>query len=139
MKNYLILLAFILLAGCASTKPSDEIIYTTGFDFSKYTEQGFLITPESYLGEYQSIGLISVTLWPAVIEEKSVTKEGRPSGSSWHIGELNVTKAIDEIYEQADNMGADAIINFSINSIERNNGILKVPGAEISGFAIKRE
>lgn len=138
MKTLLLLLA-VIFVGCVSTKPSDELIYTTGFDFSEYTENGFLITPEAYLGEYQSIGLITVTLWPKVVEEKGrQTASGGYVGGGWLIGDLNVEKAIDQLYTRADEMGADAITKFQIIGTERENGTIIVPGAKISGFAIKR-
>lgn len=137
--KYTLILTALLFTSCATTKPSNEIIYTTGFNFSEYTEKGFLITPDSYLGEYQSIGLINVTMWPAVIEIRGTrTATGGNVNSGWRIERLNVQKAIDQIYAEADSMGADAITQFRIRSTERNNGLLKVPGAEISGFAIKR-
>ncbi|MDR8390767.1 hypothetical protein NC796_06445 [Aliifodinibius sp. S!AR15-10] len=121
----------------------DEVVNVTGYDFSKYTDQGFLITPEQYLEEYQSIGLITVTQWPAV--NKTIRRVRDPDGSGYvnreefHAEDINVEKAIDEIHKVATDMGADAITRFDVTPTSRMNGTLRVQGVEISGFAIKRE
>ena len=41
-----------------------------GFNFTPYTEKGFLFTPEKYETEYGSIGLITCIIFP---EKKKVT------------------------------------------------------------------
>ena len=60
MKLILIAIAVLIFNGCATLKfiPAEE--YFMGIDFRPYTEQGFLFTPEKYLGEYESIGLIDL-------------------------------------------------------------------------------
>jgi len=116
----------------------EERITVSGFDFTKYASKGFLITPEQYLGEYQSIGVINVTIWPSVSESPKASAKGVTERQRWYIGQLNVNKAIDRIYQQATNMGADGIMRFDVRSIERINGTLRIEGAEISGFAIDR-
>ena len=124
------------------TVARDEVINVTGYDFSKYTDQGFLITPEQYNGKYQSIGLITVTQWPAV--RKTTRRVPKPEGGGYQTVEeffpedINVERAIDEIYKVANNMGADAITRFDVTPTSRKNGSLTVQGVEISGFAIKR-
>lgn len=139
MKRLLLLPVILLLISCASTEPMPESINTFGFDFSEYTEEGFLITPEQYLGEYQSIGLIRTVMWPRVyrVPSGSTDDQGNPN-YDFRTEELNVEKAIDEIYQQAEDMGANAITRFDITSTSRRNGDMIVEGAEISGFAIKR-
>lgn len=136
--RWFIMLLFISLISCSTVKPMEEQITVSGFDFTKYADQGFLFTPEAYLGEYQSIGVISVTIWPSVSESPNVSAKGVTQRQRWYIGQLNVNKAIDRIYQQASNMGADGIMRFDVRSIERNNGGLRIEGAEISGFAIDR-
>lgn len=146
-KRALALLLFTSFLATSCTGPQtvarDEVINVTGYNFSKYTDQGFLITPEQYLEDYQSIGLITVTQWPAVRKmERQIPK---PDGSGYKIVEefypedINVDKAIDEIYQVAKNMGADAITRFDVTATSRLNGSLTVVGVEISGFAIKRK
>lgn len=133
MRRLILAVLAAVCVGCASTNPHPEIINTYGFDFSEYTEEGFLITPEQYLGEYQSIGLIRVVMWPEV-----TSRSGSGDQYYWQTGDLNVEKAIDEIYKKADSLGANAITRFEITSTSRRNGNIIVEGVEISGFAIKR-
>lgn len=145
--RYLLVLILLSFVTNACTGPEtvarDETINVTGYDFSEYTDKGFLITPEQYLGDYQSIGLITVTQWPEVKEQEVMRpvpgKARMQRVTKMDHGEINVRKAIDEIYKVAKDMGADAITRFDVTPTERKNGTLVVPGVEISGFAIERE
>ena len=145
-----IIITFIFLMsliGISCTGPEtvarDEVIEVRGYDFSDYTEQGFLFTPEQYRGDYRSIGLITITQWPAV--RKSERRVLRDDGSGYKTVEefypedIDVEKAIQETYKVAKEMGADAITRFDVTITSRMNGDLRVSGVEISGFAIKRK
>lgn len=142
----LVAIAF-LINSCAAgpkTVARDEVINVTGYDFSEYTSKGFLITPEQYLGDYQSIGLITVTQWPAVRKQiRRVPDSESPNGyrtvEEFYPEDINVDKAIEETYKVAKEMGADAITRFDVTVTSRMNGTLSVQGVEISGFAIKRK
>lgn len=60
-----VLLCTILFIGCETNViESPRIVLTTGWNFSKYSENGFPITPEAYNGKYTSIGLVTVTVFP---------------------------------------------------------------------------
>lgn len=139
----IILLGFLTVS-CSGpeTIARDEVFTVTGYDFSEYTEQGFLFTPEQYRGEYQSIGLITVTQWPAVrkTEQKVRTSDGAgyKTEEVFYHEAINVEKTIEEIYKIASDMGADAVTQFNVTPTSRTNGTLNVPGVEISGFAIDR-
>jgi len=142
----IIISLIIFFTACSGPKTvaRNEVINVTGYDFSKYTDQGFLITPEKYSGKYQSIGMISVTQWPAVRKQErhiqsSSNKRGYRVVEDYYPEKINVKKTIDKIYKVAKNMGADAITNFNVTPTSRKNGTLVVQGVEISGFAIKRK
>ena len=148
MKKLLLLLLVIAISTSACSGPKtiarEETSIVTGYDFSEYTEQGFLFTPEQYLGDYNSIGMITVTLWPDVNKRiERVPIPGQPGRhqnvEKFSQGVINVEKAINEIYNKAVTMGADAITRFDVNATSRENGTLLVTGVEISGFAIKRK
>lgn len=116
-----IILLALISSACAGPKTvaRDEVVNVTGYDFSEYTDQGFLITPEQYLDDYQSIGLITVTQWPAVRKtERRVPDSDSPNGyrtvEEFYPEDINVEKAIDEIYKIAKDMGADAITRFDV-------------------------
>jgi hypothetical protein len=38
------------------------MVLISGYDFTSYTERGFLFTPEQYLGDYDAIGLLSLEI-----------------------------------------------------------------------------
>lgn len=96
------------------------------------------------MGNYQSIGLITVTQWPAVHKKirriQDIRNEnGYRTVEDFYPDKINVKKAIDEIYKVAQDMGSDAITRFDVTTTSRMNGNLRVQSVEISGFAIKRE
>jgi hypothetical protein len=127
--------------------PKESAFY--GLDFTKYTDRGFLITPESYRGEYSSIGMVSYVLTPeATLITKKVfvsTETGQVTREEkeWKVGQVNITEAIDSLYTSAKRMGANAIINFEFRQEERDYPFLtnpvKITGWQLSGFAIRRK
>jgi hypothetical protein len=131
----LLLPLLVLLAGaCRPLRvvPGDTLI--TGIDFSAYTKQGFFFTPEMYDGPYESIGLVTVSLFPAarqVIEAGGIRR--------WRIDKPSVDEGVAKMYEQAKNMGADALVNFAVRvSDDRLDEWTVRPVLEVSGFAIRR-
>jgi hypothetical protein len=107
---------------------------TAGFDFRPYTAKGFLITPYQHLGEYESIGMLSVTIWAEGmrnIEDKFVFKP------------LDTRDAIDSLYMVAVEMGADALVSFEVTSVTADwpsgGTVIKQPGIRASGYAILRQ
>lgn len=131
-----------MLAGCATVEAVPGERSVIAFDFSEYSEQGFLITPEGYDGPYESIGMISMTISPAA---------RRPSGNSraagadqvmegeWVIDRITTEELVEAAYEQASDMGADAIINFNVSGSTKSPAPqLTIPEYTVSGFAIKR-
>ena len=66
----LIISTSLILTNCApssgvSESPENYPVY--GYDFTTYSEEGFLFTTETYLGEYESIGLIEIPYRPEFI------------------------------------------------------------------------
>ena len=141
---------------------------TTGrlFDLTKYTELGFLITPEeTYTGKYDSIGPLTIERMP---EARKVTalhvdtvkskkkgflnveaQAGRPvktlAREKWKVGVItqkDLDETMDDLYQKAKGKGADAIVNFKFEDIRQRvadtNKILVLVGIRVSGFAIKR-
>ena len=152
MRILLITASFFLLLGCAS-KLTDVDRYVGRYesvaiiDFSKYSDQGFLITPESYQGEYSSLGMINTVLRsPAILVDtlvkSSVVDNEYINKQVWIVERLDVQDALDLIYLQAVEMGGDAIMNFHITPNDKTHTDVKpfvtVPGVEISGIVIKR-
>jgi hypothetical protein len=123
-------------------------------DFRKYSDKGFLITPEKYPGEYHAIGMIDFIKMPGAVyvkrtkldeNNKPVTPEfGHPAEieKNWVPENINMDAVLEELYKQCVALGADAIINFNVepNSV-LHGGIsnpVTIEGVRITGFAIKR-
>ena len=143
--KYLFLMFYILfLFACSGTKEMPGSISTTGIDFTNYTKQGFFITTEIYPDKYESIGILSSTVWPEVskVPDRYSTNDGRivtdADGKKWFIKSINYKDALDELYSKAIGMGADALMKFDIKSVSYQNGSLTVDGIQATGFAIKR-
>jgi hypothetical protein len=129
------LLPLVVLAGaCRPLRvvPSNTLI--TGIDFSAYTKQGFFFTPEMYDGPYESIGLVTVSLFPAA---KQVVDAG--GARRWQIDKPSIDEGVAKMYEQAKDMGADALVNFAVRvTDDRLDEWTVRPVLEVSGFAIRR-
>jgi len=159
--KYILPIAIAILTlfnACVSVNEIRGTALFSGYDFTEYTKKGFLFTPEKYLGEYESIGLITLRITPTVRKTNApsytsdtlVYKSGMllNRGEDFEIVEtvggrilvevISSDKAIKLIYEKAVSMGADAIVNFNIEDIELHNGSLFYTGLRITGFAIKR-
>lgn len=143
MKKILILFIILTFISCSSVRQStNKIVIHYGFDFTKYSTQGFLFTPEQYLGEYESIGIVKTIIFPAVKNKKSQIKSqtGEPFlNEEWEIEKLDADEAINEMYKKATEMGANAVVRFEIHKTQYMNGLMEIPGFEVSGFAIKRK
>lgn len=143
MKRIIVLLLILLFFyGCSSRFATDKIIMHFGFDFTKYTAKGFLFTPEPYVGNYESIGILKTVIYAAVKHTKAQVQNPGADPylkEEWKIDAVDAEEAIEEMYKKAVGMGADAIIRFEIKSTYYMNGTMYVPGYEVYGFAIKRK
>ena len=143
---------FLLFTGCVSSAPVNTIpgyTTTTGLDFSEYSEEGFLITPEGYSGDYQSIGILQATLSPTAARLRGNPSDAHvPEGSyiqgDWMINRASTEEVIEALQSRAEEMGADALIRFDLARIENTytvgaNETVEVPQYQVSGFAIDRQ
>ena len=79
MKNLFILIVGVILISCTNPpKVVPEYLNISNVDFSDYAAIGFLFTPDKYGGDYQSIGLISLTYRPLA---KYLPLVGNPSNN----------------------------------------------------------
>ena len=121
-----------------TTIPKKEIL--SGINFTKYTKSGFLITPEKYNKEYESIGLIDFLYMPKA-ELKYNENDNYGILYSWEIDPINIQDALDKIYTQCLDMGANALVNFNATVEVDQYPLVKNPvaikGYRITGFAIK--
>ncbi len=147
MKKLLIII-FISLIGCTPPKksmyPREVSIYA--IDFSEYSKKNFLFTPYRYLGDYESLGLVTVEIRPMAKLVKKSVDTGTGVGLTkdvWEVEKIKMGAIIEEVYKKAINMGANAVVDLEINTnfetLEANStNPVTVNNIEISGFAIKR-
>lgn len=133
-RSYLLCLLLAGLAACAGLKYIPPSTSVTGIDFTAYTAQGFMITPEMYRGDYESVGVINVLMHA---EGKLVTNP-QNGVAEWQFSALRVDDVVKEAHRRAVEMGADAIVNFSVKAAPGMVEMVTVPGVEVTGFAIKR-
>ncbi len=144
--------AFLLLSLFAcktldiNTIPRTELF--SGIDFRPYTEKGFLITPEKYPGEYESIGIVSYLIFPestreGIREEGTMPYQYATIRFEWNSEEINVQNALEGMYEECLKMGANALVNFDVTMEEELISVVTPPvmrkGYRVTGFAIRRK
>lgn len=149
-RKFMIAITIILMiAGCKSTKEITIPAYEEllGIDFRPYAEKGFLITPLSYGGKYTTISLIDFKIMPQAnlkVEEKADKSDQSTTTSvlEWHADTIGIDAALMHIYEHCIDMGADGLIDFSIEEVSDSYPSFPtviVKGKRITGLAIKRE
>lgn len=137
----------IIFGGCASLEPSvwEREVEVYGFDFAPYTQQEFLFTPNTYQGDYESIGLVRVVLRPHVVRNIHTKKDGvnyRRTATGvgvWWTEVLNPDDVLRAAFESATNMGANALTQFEFDRVIEMNAQLEVEVMQITGFAIRRK
>ena len=136
----------LLLLSCATGYEVRKTVLVSGYDFRKYTEQGFLFTPEEYLGDYESIGLLNLEVLPEIRKVPYGTRASEKGweiviGTTryWQVEEISSVEVLDSLYKEAIGMGADAIVSFNLEAIPHYNGDANYYGLQASGFAIKRK
>ena len=148
----------LLLMSCGPTLTELQTIYESknfyAIDFTKYSQNGFLITPEKYLGDYVSIGIVRYEAYPGA-NYRLISNKPNPDYKlnsmvpqmitikGWSIDKISIQEVLDGMYDQCKQMGADALINFDIKyETIPYTGIsnpVTINGYTISGFAIKRK
>jgi hypothetical protein len=118
-------------------------VYIYGYDFTPYSEKGFLFTPEGYQGEYESVGIITVEIWPNINRDSGVVyKPGQfysPGTVRYYYYEpISPTEVLDSLYTKSISMGANAVINLIIKEEQIEKSGYLIPIEMASGFAIKR-
>jgi hypothetical protein len=133
-------LIILIAAGCTGSRLSEQT-WSLGYDFTKYAEKGFLITPQEYEGTYQSMGTIHVEHYPAGISVTASNVQAAPN--LIRIGQYfykvaSAEDVIDVAYQDATSMGANALVRFDVDaSIKTVEGVER-PVLVVTGFAIKR-
>lgn len=146
MRKLIIAFACICFAtSCGVTiVPHDRIVLTSFADYTKYTEEGFLISPTNYTADFESIGELHIEVKPAlIVRRQAPTYEDGLKKTIYTYEEIEFSELVDMAVNQAKEKGADAIVNFSINSVDNSihsdNGVIYGRTYFIKGFCIKRK
>lgn len=153
LKLILTILLFSFICSCASgPKRIQEERNFYSIDYTKYTDQGFLMTPYKYNGEYESIASVEFEYFPEAtrigslatlddINTASRTKYIiRNNGQfRYKVAVVDLEEVMDGIYNFAKDKGADAIVDLKINRETKSVGGLIISGVSVRGFAINRK
>lgn len=146
ISTVLAIVCLFIITSCSSGFKIQKTIITSGYDFTSYTKKGFLFTPEQYLKDYESIGIITIEIIPDVLKTFSYSSEidsgwtfVKGKEQNWKVRNISPQEVLDELYNKATGMGADAVVRLSFDSNELNNGDAEFFSLKASGFAIKRK
>ena len=147
MKNLLSFFILLFLASaCAPTlnyiPRQTEIV---GFDFSEYSKKGFLITPGEYGENYETVGLLTFSIYPEAKKiDVIIKKDGKDvTIKKWKLAKVDPSEAIELAYQEATKRDANAITHFKINFDSKiysdGMGTVTITGIQVSGLLIKRK
>ena len=141
--------AILFITGCASSKPALYERSLTGLDFSKYSRDGFLVTPGDAFKEYTSLSILRAVCYDGYIlkETPDNKKSDIWKGEDANYGELpsssnmkdyeykgcKLSELLDYMVEQARKNGADGIVRLEIKEVSR---ISPVSGENQDGILI---
>lgn len=145
MKRIAIIIAAIaVLAGCAVVKPMPQTTAVVFSDYRPYAEEGFLISPNPYTYDFESVGEIYIVTIPAIVEKKAPRYPGSNNVTlTLAYDEIDRSELVATAVKEAKAKGADAIVNFSIRRelIQEGEGIAGIIGYKYitEGYCIKRK
>jgi hypothetical protein len=142
-KLFIAMVAIMTFIGCSTMKETQRTILSSFSDYRQYAAEGFLISPNAYTYNFESVGEIDIVVEPAMVKvlvESIYTNYETLVCETISYDEL-VKMAVDE----AKAKGADALVNFSITK-ERvpqtnamNGGYTPDHVYYVKGFCIKRK
>ena len=153
MKHTIYIIISIITISCVTELKIIEPQSTlNGIDLRKYSDAGFLITPERFIGEYKSINIIDYVKKPGAkylkVGRKLDINNSEPENlvytdeMKWIIDNISLNDVLDDVYKICIEMGADALVNFKVELTDDvYSGITNtviITGYHITGFAIKR-
>lgn len=149
------MMAVLFLTGCSVQRL--RTVEKNFFDYSVYTDAGFFLSPNQYVGEHQPIGELFIKVTPAILPAKAFKnaensqKEKFSDGvysnqpSSLGVAQIEIidsAELIEMAVAEALHRGANGISNFDVKVVYStkvsNYGIkTKLSHYEISGLCIK--
>ncbi len=138
----LLLLAMICIISSCALKPVARVTLTQVYDFRKYTKDGFFISPNAFLGKYEPIGMVHITIYPASQKKVNLTVDTNDKTVYMVREDVTSDEMILIIKNKANELGANGLSNFEIKYIYKTlrsgKELIEVfDRYEINGFAIK--
>ena len=147
--TFLLLIAMALIIHSCSPKAMPRVVLPFYTDYSKYSKDGFLISPNPYPEKFTSLGEISIVVFPGDVIEKKINRyesNNNTYSTSIITGKEYITN--EELTDIAVNFvkerGGNAIVNFKCEIVNFSYyfAAMNKPQKEvyyyvISGFAIK--
>lgn len=137
---YIFMVAFLAMS-CGPTEKMRTTIETF-MDYRPYIEEGFLISPDSYYGEYDGIGELQLTTYPAKKYFTVDNNNRRSDVQEYKAERISCDELLDEFVKMAKAKGADAVVRFKfLIRYSYNYNYVDQYDIEynLSGFLIKRE
>lgn len=136
MKKLILSVIVIIITGCTSVYEIPRRDLTTLLDFRPYTEKGFLITTETYNGEYEPVGVVSYKIKPSCNNE-GLMKSGI---DLWVPNVVPTHELLDSLFVLCRNLGSNGIMNFWFENGESpSNTLQDIYTISAGGFAIIRK
>lgn len=131
----------ILAASCVRPQTRTEPVVSVGaVDFRGITSDGFFISPDPYIGDFEPLGLVFVTAqaggWVQPPDEHSPYNHV-------DVGEMPIDSVVGLAKMRAVAMGADALVSVKLTVADRQIAFVNfypvvAPGWQVSGLAIRR-
>lgn len=133
-KVFIIIAAALLFASCSTLRPTQRVSQTIFSDYRQYTEQGFLISPNAYPGEFDAVGEINLIVTPALVKTEI---QSLYAGGGTRMGIAYEKISYDELVamavKEAKGKGADALVNFAID-VQEISSVDKMYGGYTTGY-----
>lgn len=152
MKTASIIFLSLLLIGCGTIPDSKEEYIAYGYNFNKYVNQGFVITPEEYRGDYDVMGILDCTVKPEIVKDlynptmlNTKLKDGTryyyisDKGDFYRVKTINTDSLISYMYRTALDLNADGIMRFKVVNEPMKIGTWELNIPHAYGVAIKRK
>lgn len=146
MKRVLVFLITILVAVGCSVQYRGRTVHTSFLDFRPYVERGFFISPESYPGQYTSLGELSINVYPAILPKSKAPKREKKfedgiysnDTSSVYVESITSEELMELAYNKAHELGANGLSNFRSTAyfITTSDGSSYLDHYEVSGLCI---
>ena len=111
-------LVALFMTSCATAyKEVERKVYTSFSDYRKYAEEGFLISPSPYTYNFDSVGELEITVYPAKTKKKQSNEVFEFYNEEViEKEEIEYNELVAIAVAKAKEKGADGIVNFLITT-----------------------